>query len=54
MRSISNTAIELSRRAISRANPGANEEQLKLIFVVHHYGQELADRLQKHLKQKRQ
>lgn len=53
MRSISNTTIGLSRRAISRANPDANDEQLDLLFVSHHYGPKLADLLRKYLKQRR-
>jgi hypothetical protein len=52
MRSISRTTIELSRRAISRAIPEANQKQLNVLFVEHHYGSELANLLQKYLKKK--
>jgi hypothetical protein len=52
MRSISSTTIELSRRAISRANPELNEEQLKIIFAEHHYGPELANLLKEYLNRK--
>ncbi len=52
MRSLSQTTIELSRRAISRANPELNEEELNLLFVAYHYGTDLANRLQKYLNKK--
>ncbi|MCI0562369.1 MAG: hypothetical protein MN733_28115, partial [Nitrososphaera sp.] len=49
VRSLSQTAIQLSRRAISRANPELSEEEVNLIFVKLHYGTDLAVRLRKHL-----
>jgi len=52
MRSFSKTVIQLSRRAISRANPGLNEEEVNLIFVANNYGDDLAKRLSKYLKQR--
>jgi len=52
MRSLSKTVIQLSRRAISRANPGLNEEEVNLIFVANNYGDDLAKRLSKYLKQR--
>ena len=52
MRSLSQTVIQLSRRAIMRANPGLSERELNLIFVSYHYGTELADRLRKYLDRK--
>ncbi len=51
MRSLSKTVIQLSRRAISRANPGLNEEEVNLIFVANNYGDDLAKCLSKYLKQ---
>lgn len=52
MRSLSKTVIQLSRRTISRANPGLNEEEVNLIFVANNYGDDLAKRLSKYLKEK--
>jgi len=51
-RSLSQTVIRLSRRAILRANPKLTEEEVNLMFVAHHYGDDLADRLREYLKQK--
>ncbi|MCP4679801.1 MAG: hypothetical protein GY854_30780 [Deltaproteobacteria bacterium] len=42
VRSLSRTVIELSRRAIRRANPDASEDEVLLIFVSLHYGEDLA------------
>ena len=50
VRSLSQTTIQLSRRAISRANPGLSEQELNLIFVAYHYGDELANRLRAHME----
>ena len=44
-RSISATAIALSRRAIARANPELNARDLDLLFVEYHHGADLAERL---------
>jgi hypothetical protein len=49
-RSLSQTTIKLSRRAISRANPELNEQELDIAFVAYHYGTDLAERLEKHIK----
>ncbi len=50
--SLSQTVIQLSRRAILRANPNLSREELGLLFVEHHYGSKLADRVRQYLKQK--
>ena len=47
-RSISATAIQLSRRAIARANPDLSPRELDLLFVEYHYGADLAQRLRAH------
>ena len=52
--SLSETTIKLARRAIRRANPGASEEEVGLIFVEVHYGKELADRVRAYLERRRQ
>ncbi|MCD4812000.1 hypothetical protein K8R14_05410 [bacterium] len=51
-RSLSQTAMQLSRRAISRANPQLSEQELNLVIVAHNYGSEIADRLGNYLKRK--
>jgi 3-phenylpropionate/cinnamic acid dioxygenase small subunit len=52
-RSLSETAIKLSRRAISRANPQLSEQELNLVIVAHNYGSYIADRLGNYLKRKK-
>ena len=44
-RSLSATAIRLSRCAIARANPQLIARDLDLLFLEYHYGADLADRL---------
>ena len=51
-RSLSKTAIRLSRRAIQRANSQLSERELDLIFVALHYGTDLADRLREYFERK--
>ncbi len=51
-RSLSQTMIKLSRRAISRANPELNKQELNIAFVAYHYGADLAERLKKCLEKK--
>jgi len=50
LRSLSQTTIQLSRRAISRANPGLSEPEINLIFVAYHYGDELANCLRAYME----
>ncbi len=52
MRSLSQTTIQLSRRAIQRANPTLNDYELDLAFVTYHYGAELAKHLRRYLEQR--
>ena len=52
MRSLSRTVIMLSRRAIARANPELSEREVNLLWVAHHYGSELAERLREYLNRK--
>ena len=49
-RSLSQTAMFLSRRAIQRANPSFNKRQVDLAFVEYHYGRDLAERLRLYLE----
>ena len=52
VRSLSQTAMYLSRRAIQRANPSLSERELDLYFVANHYGENLAEQLRMYLEQK--
>ncbi len=52
MCSLSQTTRQLSRRAIKRANPILNEEELDRLFVGYLYGSDLANRLSPHLKKR--
>jgi hypothetical protein len=51
-RSLSQTVIQLSRRAIMRANPTLGERELRCKFVAYHYGEELAEQLKKYFNNK--
>jgi hypothetical protein len=42
---LTKTMLQLSRRAISRANPKLSAEELDILFVKYHYGDELANKL---------
>ena len=53
VRSLSQTTIQLSRRAISRANPELSERELNLVFVAYHYGDDLAKRLREYMKREK-
>lgn len=48
----SHTVRQLAWQAIERANPGASREELGLIFVAVHYGQDLADRVRAYLAER--
>jgi len=52
VRSLSQTTLSLSRRAIARRNPHLAEAQLGALFVRYQYGEELADRFEQYLKNK--
>ena len=52
VRSLSETTIRLSRRAIARANPELNDRNLDLKFVEYHYGKTLANNLREYLDKK--
>ncbi len=47
-RSLSQTTIQLARRAIRRSRPCASEEEVDLAFVALHYGPDLAERLRQY------
>ncbi len=52
VRKLSNMAMQLSRWAIARANPGLFEDEVDLLFVKYHYGDNLANRIKNHLDKK--
>ena len=54
VRSLTQTTIQLSRRAIARANKEFNEEQINLKFISLHYGNDLAERVKKYLERMHQ
>ena len=41
--SLSQTVMQLSRRAIARANPNMDERVIDILFVSLHYGEDLAE-----------
>jgi len=52
IRSLSQATIQLSKRAITRANKGLTEDQVNVIFIHIHYGKELADQYKNLLDEK--
>jgi hypothetical protein len=50
VRSLSQTTLNLSRRAIARKNPHLTEAELGGLFIRYHYGDELADRFEQYVK----
>jgi hypothetical protein len=50
MCSLTAAAISLSRRAIARANPKLNPQELDLKFVEVHHGKQLAADLRRYLE----
>ena len=54
MRSLSQTVLSLSKRTLREANPELSEQALKVLFVRHCYGDELADRFQIYLNRGRE
>lgn len=52
VRSLSQTVIQLSKRAIARANPNLSNLDIDLLFISYHYGEELAGRLRKYLAER--
>lgn len=50
--SMSQTAIEMSRRALRRRYPGLSEVEIRLRWVTYHYGEELGARLRADLERR--
>jgi hypothetical protein len=53
VRSLSQTTLYLSRRAIQRTNPFMSKREVDLAFVANHYGENLADSLRLYLERER-
>lgn len=51
VRSLSQMTIQLSKRAIARANKNLDEKERELLFIKYHYGNDLAERVKKYLDQ---
>ena len=52
VRSLSATAMQLSRRAVMRANPDLDEREVTLKCIYYYYGPELAERLREYMNGK--
>jgi hypothetical protein len=50
VRSLSESTIKLSRRAIMRANPGLDKTELNFKFISFHYGEKLAALFREHME----
>lgn len=50
---ISSLAVGLARRALRRAHPEADDDQLAVLFVRTHYGEELAAGMERYLASRR-
>jgi hypothetical protein len=49
VRSLSASVIQLSRRAIMRANPDLDKRELIFKCISYHYGEKLAERLREYM-----
>lgn len=47
--SLSQSVLQLSRRAIARNNKNLTEKQIDILFVTYNYGEELAENLSNYL-----
>jgi len=52
VRSLSQTAMYLSRRAMRRAKPFLTEREVDLAFVANHYGEKIAECLRSYMERK--
>jgi hypothetical protein len=50
VRSLTETVLTLSRRAIARKHPNASEDELAVLFIRYQYGDTLADEFKQHLR----
>ncbi len=54
VRSLTETTINLSKRAIKRANKKLNDKQINLLFIEYNYGKDLAEKVKKYLERNKQ
>ena len=47
-RSLSQTTMQLSKRAIRRANKDLSEAEVDFLFIKYHYGKDFAERVEKY------
>ena len=47
--SLSQTTMQLYKRAIARAHKQLNIDQIKLLFINYHYGENLAEQVKKYI-----
>ncbi len=52
IRSLSQSTIQLSKRAIARANEGIDDDHLNVLFIDLHYGKELANQFKRRIEEK--
>ena len=52
VRSLSQTAIYLARRAVKRTNPSFSDREVDMAFVANHYGDKLAECLRSYIERK--
>ncbi len=52
IRSLSQSTIQLSKRAIARANKELDDDQVNAVFIHLHYGEELARRFKRRIDKK--
>jgi hypothetical protein len=50
--SLSQTTIQLSKRAIARANHNIDDRQVNLLFISYQYGKDLAVRVDEYLNRR--
>ena len=53
VRSLTCTTVQLSRRALRRAHPEMDEEEVALTWIALHYSPDLADRVRADLARRR-
>jgi len=50
--SLTQTTIQLSKRAISRANQKLDDKQINLLFITYQYGEDIAARVDEYLNRR--
>ncbi len=50
--SLTQTTIQLSKRAIARANQNLDDKQINLLFITYQYGEDIAARVDEYLNRR--